>query len=200
LQNGPAKCSGGVIIQKAWCIRIAAHLPKELCPEIYKAVAYLLNQTPSKGFKWKTFFEKLQSAMGISPLKPNIRHLWVYGCRVYPFKYDILCLNKFAPRAHIKYLVRYDLTNIFWIYIPSQKKVIRIKDVKFNEQLFYDDTQPDFANILKVRTDQMLEIINVHQIQNLQNELELLSDESDKTLNKIWVNTKGKWQVESGGN
>jgi hypothetical protein len=72
--------------------------------------------------------------------------------------------------------------------------------VKFNEQLLYDDSQPDLANVLRVRTDQMLEIINVRQIQNLQDELESSSDESDETLDEIRVNTEGRRQVESGGN
>ena len=199
-QNGPAERSGGVIIQKARCIRIEARLPEELHPEAYKAAAYLLNRTPSKGLGWKTPFEKIQLAMGIAPPKPNIGHLRVYGCRAYPLKYDIPRLNKLAPRAHVGYLVGYDSTNIFRIYIPSQKKVIRTRDVKFNEQLLYDDSQPDLANVLRVRADQMLEIINVRQIQDLRDELESSSDESDETLDEIQVDTDGRRQVDSGGN
>ena len=189
-----------MIIQKARCIRIEACLPEELHPEAYKAAAYLLNWTPSKGLGWKTPFEKIQLAMGIAPPKPNIGHLRVYGCRAYPLKYDIPRLNKLAPRAHVGYLVGYDLTNIFRIYISSQKKVIRTRDVKFNEQLLYDDSQPDLANILRVRADQMLEIINVRQIQDLRDELESSSDESDETLDEIQVDTDGRRQVDSGGN
>ena len=75
LQNGPAERSGGVIIQKGRCVRVEAHLPEELWPEVYKAAAYLLNRTPSKGLEWKTPFEKIQSVMGIAPLKLNIGHL-----------------------------------------------------------------------------------------------------------------------------
>ena len=89
------------------------------------------------------------------------------------------------------YLVGYDSTNIFRIYIPNQK-VIRTRDVKFNEQFLYDDSQPGLANVLQVRTNQMLEIINIRQIQNLQDDLESSSDESDETLDEI--------QVDSGGN
>ena len=43
--------------------------------------------------------------MNITPLKPNIGYLRVYGYRAYPLKYNILYLNKLALRAHIKYLV-----------------------------------------------------------------------------------------------
>ena len=104
--------------------------------------------------------------MGISPLKPNIGHLRVYGCRAYPLKYNIPCLNKLAPRAHVGYLVGYDSTNIFQVYIPSEKKVVRIRDVKFNEQLLYNNSQPDLANMLQERANQILEVINVYHIRN----------------------------------
>ena len=49
------------------------------------------------------------------------------------FKYKIPRLNKLVLRAHIGYLVGYDLINIFQVYIPSKKKVIRTKDIKFNK-------------------------------------------------------------------
>ena len=42
-QNGSAEHSGRVIIEKSWCMRIEAHLPEELWPEIKKAAAYLIN-------------------------------------------------------------------------------------------------------------------------------------------------------------
>ena len=55
------------------------------------------------------------------------------------FKYNILCLNKLVLRAHIGYLVGYNLINIFQVYILSEKKVIRIRDIKFNKQLLYNN-------------------------------------------------------------
>ena len=88
---------------------------------------------PSKRLRWKTPFKIIQLVINILPLKPNIGHLQVYGCRAYPLKYNILCLNKLALRAHVGYLVEYNLTNIFQVYIFSEKKVIRTKDIKFNK-------------------------------------------------------------------
>jgi len=197
-QNGSAERSGGVIIEKSRCMRIEAYLPEELWPEIKKAAAYLINRTPSRGLRWQTPFQKIQLVMNILPLEPNIGHLRVYGCRAYPLKYNIPRLNKLAPRAHVGYLVGYDSTNIFRVYIPIEKKVIRTRDVQFNEQLLYDDSQPDLANILRERADQMLDVINVYQERNFQDELESSSDESDEALDK--VDTNGRRQVDSGGN
>jgi len=57
-------------------------------------------------------FKKIQSVINIIPLKPNIGYLHVYGYRAYPFKYNILYLNKLALRAYIGYLVEYNLIYI----------------------------------------------------------------------------------------
>jgi len=108
-----------------------------------------------------TPFEKLQSALGFSPLKPNIAHLQVYSCRAYPLKYNLPHSQKLKPRAHIRYLVRYQSTNIYRVYIPNKKKVIQIKDVTFNKQLLYDNSQLNLRNLLHKRADQILDIINV---------------------------------------
>ena len=134
-------------------MRIKAYLLEELILEAYKVATYLLNRTPSRRLRQKIPFKKIQSVIGITPLKPNIGHLRVYSCRAYPLKYNILRLNKLALRAYIGYLVGYNLTNIFQIYILSQKKVIRIKDIKFNKQLLYNNLQLDLVNIFQVRTD-----------------------------------------------
>jgi len=42
-----------------------------------------------------------------------------YGCKAYPLRQLIPRLQKLEPRAHIGYLIRYDSTNIFQIWIPS---------------------------------------------------------------------------------
>ena len=47
-QNGAAERSGGVIMAKARAIRIDAHLPEFLWPEIVKTAAYLTNRSSTK--------------------------------------------------------------------------------------------------------------------------------------------------------
>ena len=46
--------------------------------------------------------------------------------------------DKLSPYASIRYLVGYNSTNIYRIWISSLYKVIRTKDVTFDETLFYD--------------------------------------------------------------
>ncbi|KAM4056528.1 integrase core domain-containing protein [Hirsutella rhossiliensis] len=45
---------------------------------------------------------------------------------------------KTDPHTEIGYLVGYDSTNIFRIWIPSTSEVRRVRDVTFNESIFYD--------------------------------------------------------------
>ena len=105
-------------------MQIEAQLLKELWPEAFKAAAYITNRTPSRRLDWKTPFKKLQLVIGLSPIKPNIAHLRAYGYRAYLLKYNIPRTQKLAPRAYIGYLVGYNSTNIFQIYILNKKKVI----------------------------------------------------------------------------
>jgi hypothetical protein len=52
-------------------------------------------------------------------------------------------------RAYVGYLVGYDLINIFQVYILSKKKkVIKIRDIKFNKQLLYNNLQLNLINML----------------------------------------------------
>jgi len=39
-----------------------------------------------------------------------------------------------------------------------------MKDVTFNEQLLYDNSQPDFINLLRKQANQILKIINISHI------------------------------------
>jgi hypothetical protein len=47
-------------------------------------------------------------------------------------------LAKLAPRAAIGYLVGYEAHNIWRIWIPTKGRVIRARDVQFNEEEFYN--------------------------------------------------------------
>ena len=130
-QNGKSERSGGVIIQKARCMRIGANLPHHLWPETVSAAAYILNRTPTSR-TGTTPFEALYHS------KPTLSHMKIYGCRAYPLIYNIPKLQKLEPRAHIGYLVGYSSRNIYRIWIPSKKQVIRIRDVTFDENTHYE--------------------------------------------------------------
>ncbi|EKG09277.1 Integrase catalytic core [Macrophomina phaseolina MS6] len=141
-QNGHSERSEGVLLTKARAMRIGANLPGRLWPETIRAAAYIHNRTPLKKLGWITPFEK------VTGNKPNLSHLKAYGCKAYSLRKDLPRTYKLAERAFIGYLVGYDSTNIFRIWIPSQDKVIRTRDVTFNETSFYDPTETDIGKIL----------------------------------------------------
>jgi hypothetical protein len=75
--------------------------------------------------------------MGRSGWKPNAIQLKAYGCRAYPYDYSRAKGDKLSPRAHIGYLVGYEASNIWRIWIPSIHRVISTRDVTFDESRRY---------------------------------------------------------------
>lgn len=149
-QNGPAERSGGVIATQARTMSLGASLPENLWPEAWKTAVYLHNRSPQQSKDWKTPFQRLQKWLkdnsrdtGYKDQQPDIAHLRAYGCRAYPLTKEALQNTqkralKTAAHAEIGYLVGYDSSNIFRIWIPERSEVRRVRDVTFNEGLFYD--------------------------------------------------------------
>ena len=152
-QNGSAERSGGVLMMKARCIHALTGLPATLWPEVFRVIAYLLNRTPTRLLGWKTPWEANAGK------KLNLAHLHVYGYKAYPLKppASIPRKQRLEPRAHIGFLVGYDSTNIYRIWIPSQQKVIRTKDVTFDESKFYDPSEFDAAH--RYNVSELVEVI-----------------------------------------
>lgn len=96
-----------------------------------------------KKHNWKTLYEM------VTGVKPYLFYLKIYGCKAYAFKHHIPRKQKLESCAHIGYLVGYDSTNIFRIWIPSRRKVIRPRDVLFNKKEFYSPADtPDLLYFL----------------------------------------------------
>ena len=53
-----------------------------------------------------------------------------------------------APRALIGYLVGYDSTNIFRVWVPQQNKVIRVRNATIDESKLFDP----FETVFRRRT------------------------------------------------
>lgn len=84
-----------------------------------------------------------------------------YGCKAYPLIYNIPKLPKLEPRAHIGNLIGYSFRNIYRMWIPSRKQVIRIRDVTFDQKTCDQLHNVDAAQLVQ---DQELH----HAIQILQ--------------------------------
>jgi hypothetical protein len=161
-QNGGAERSGGVIKEKARAIRLDANLPWELWPEITRAAVYLYNRTPNYPNKWKSPYEILftraaaMNGIVTGPRRPNQAHLRAYGCKAFAMTDDThrgkSRLQRLDPKAWIGYLVGYQSTNIYRIWIPSMAKVISTRDVVFNEEAVFDGKTEDLMDNLMHNT------------------------------------------------
>ena len=142
-QNGHSERKGGILTIKARAMRIGANLPNYLWPWIYQAAGFIMNRTPMKKHNWKTPYEM------IIQKKPNLSHMHIYGSKAFPLDKSIPRNMKLQERAHIGFLLGYDSTNIFLIWIPSKRKVIRTRDVIFMESAYYDPSEPDLAQLIE---------------------------------------------------
>jgi len=157
-QNGGAERSGGVNKGKSRAMRLDANLPWELWPEITRAGVYLYNRTPNYANHWKTpyevFFTRVSLANGIVTLskKPKLAHLKAYGCKAFAMTDDThrgkSRLQRLDPKAWIGYLVGYQSSNIYRIWIPSLAKVISTRDVIFDENTIFDGKTEDLMDNL----------------------------------------------------
>jgi transposase InsO family protein len=164
-QNGASERSGKSFIIDARTIRIEANLPAYLWPEIVKAAAYMLNRKPTRTLDWKTPIEVLQTCQGVSDPNPSTAHLKIYGCRAYPLIYNIPKTQKLDPRAQIGYLLGYNSTNIFRIWVPEKHQVIKTRDVTFDESRKYHPN--DLRVALADRIEDPIQFIEFLDVEDL---------------------------------
>jgi len=179
-QNGSAERSGKNLIDRSRSMRVTSNLPLALSPEIYVAAGYLLNRTPTKALGWKTPFEIAYQK------KPSIAHLRQYGCRAYALRPQIPRGDKLTPRALIGYLVGFDASNIYRVWLPKAKsrahqgKVIRTRDVTFKENHFYQH-EDELDPLLQGETlDVIAQTLHMPSLQNPEE-----SSESETEMNHL---------------
>ena len=179
-QNGTAERSGGVIIEKSRAMRIAANLPHDLWNEIVNYIVYLRDRTPRESNGWKSPYERFHTFLANGRRRPQLAHLKAYGCRAYAMTSDTQLkkrrLMKLDPRAHIGYLVGYDSTNIYRIWIPHKGIVISTRDVIFDETTFFNGERTDLSDELIAKMDTLIERIKLPESQ-ARNEALLEEDE-----------------------
>ncbi|KAF5186325.1 Transposon ty1-gr2 gag-pol polyprotein, partial [Thalictrum thalictroides] len=168
-QNGDAERSGGVLqIRGAELLNIFG-LPDSLWKEVFPTAGYLLNRSPLRSLGFKTPLGFLKEYIGEPSPEPSIAHLQPYGCKAFAHIKNRPKLSKLTPRAEIGYLVGYDSTNIFRIWIPSRKIVISTRDVTFDPSQGYSPNQ-------KIQvSNEIIETIKVPdlEVESLQERMEI---------------------------
>ncbi|OAA41686.1 hypothetical protein NOR_05194 [Metarhizium rileyi] len=91
---------------------------------------------------------------------------------------------KTSAHAEIGYLVGFDSTNIFRVWIPSKSEARRVRDVTFDEKAFYQGHSPQ----IPVQQSEITEF--PAQIES--------DDENDEIRSTIEVNTQDLQSNEEG--
>src|SRR4051812_33771830 len=99
-------------------MQLNVRLLATLAPKIFISAGYILNRTLNERLGWKTPYEIVYGRQLI------VSHMVAYGSLAYVLNKRINAGRKLDSRAIIGYLVGYDLTNIFRIWIPSKDEVI----------------------------------------------------------------------------
>jgi hypothetical protein len=187
-QNGIAERMGGVIMEKARAMRLSSRLPHALWREIVATAVYLYNRTPRHSLKWKSpyeaFHQYVMTAQGATaPRHATYHHLKAYGSKCY-----VLIKNpkdkdypgksqKLDPCAHIGYLVGYESTNIYRVWIPHKKKVTSARDVIFDEDSLFDGKPMRLTSELMTALDEAVEEVELPPAPN-QEDIQLRLDET----------------------
>jgi hypothetical protein len=108
----------------------------------------------------------------ITGSKPSFAYLKVYGSKAYIFNKYIPKSLKLEPRAHIGYLIGYDSTNIFRIWIPSREIVIRTRDIIFDQDSFYSPKDLDLGAVLTESAENIIEILKLPDFDIERDEIE----------------------------
>ena len=110
---------------------------------------------PNEQLGWKTLYKV---AYGKPPV---LTHMHQYGCKTYTLDKWIKKGDKLAPYILIRYLVGYNSTNIYYIWIPSLYKVIQTKDITFNKNSFYNPKGQDINYLLRDILKDTIQVISL---------------------------------------
>jgi hypothetical protein len=120
---------------------------------------------------WKTPYDQFytylahQDRVVTENRKPQQAHLKVYGCKAFAMTPEAQDkkkrLQRFNPKAWIGYLVGYQSTNIYRIWVPSKNKVINSRDVIFDEETTFDGNIKTMQDdLLHMHQEEFAELIN----------------------------------------
>jgi hypothetical protein len=148
-QLGGAERAGAIIVIAARVLRIHSGLPKTLANEMVCTAARILNITPTKSIDWRTPQEMVTGVcLDLSQLRV------IRSCG--------FVLNKHLPRGDkLKdrtfegFLVGYDASNVYQVWLPNTNCVICVRDVCFINKLYKD--KPSTPSL----TPRMIEAVHI---------------------------------------
>lgn len=114
-QDGVAERSFRTVFERVRALAIDYKIPKQLWPELFKGMVYILNRTATSCVKDITPLEALKRKTSNTAYRPSVAHLRVLGCKAYVHiqKERRLRSDKLAPRAEVGILVGFEGDHIY---------------------------------------------------------------------------------------
>ena len=126
-QNGVAERLNRTLVESARCLLLHASRPSHLWGEAIHTANYLKNRKISAATDGRTPYELFYG------YQPSLHHLRVWGCDCYVIPPNTR-LAKFDPRSALHIFVGYsDQSKAYRVYDPVGKKVVRSRNVLFDE-------------------------------------------------------------------
>lgn len=159
-QNGVSEQMGRTIMDMTRATILEGNIGNELWLELVLAMTHVKNCRPTRAL------QNLSPHEAHFQERPNLSHLRILGSTVYVLLHEeerSIKSEKWAPRALKGVLVGYDGHTIPRVYIKSQKKVIRVKDLRIFENYEtkattelhdYDEGIPTFQGFLLEYNDE----------------------------------------------
>lgn len=130
-QNGISERSIQTISSMTRAMLTQACVPHKYWPEAATTAVYIINRSPLS-LPGRTPHEIMFGDI------PHTDHLRVFGCVAYA--HEPLALTKLQDRSRAMCLLGYDHSNSWRLLDPSSGRVVRRRDVTFNENMMYFST------------------------------------------------------------
>lgn len=124
-------------------------------PEFIRDATYKANRTPIQRLNWRTPIEF------ITGRQPYLGHLRKILSRAYVHRKDVQKSHKLEERADLGWLIGFEGSNIYRVWIPHKNRVIRSRDVRIDETVLYSSEQTELEPRLKFAIDEILDIIEI---------------------------------------
>jgi len=138
-QNSVAERMNRTLNEIARCMRIQSGLPKVYWADVISTTAYLINSGPSIPLGYQ-LLEEVWFGNEV-----NLSHMKVFGCPSY-ILLDSNSRDKLDLKTKRCYFIGYRSDMYGYKFWDEQnKKILKSKNVTFNENMFYNDKTLEFA-------------------------------------------------------
>ena len=174
-QNGVAERMNRTLTERARSLRVQSSLPKQFWAEAVNTSAYLINRGPSVPLEHR-IPEEVWSGKEV-----KLSHLRVFGCVAYVHISDH-GRNKLDPKSKKCIFLGYGEDEFgYRLWDDENKKMIRSRDVVFNERVMYKDRHNTSTNESKLNDPVYAEVDDIPESPIIENpQLEESTEQSSE--------------------